>query len=609
MNLKFLEKIKENLKNNRKVYILCTFVFFVVFFSSYAVMNLSSKTGIPLYSEKGAQYGILKPLNHAASKGQVKKDHTACFGFSDVQKILIQNINSENSNASLVVRLWFEIPEKKEDMEFPFSYGFLNSSDFKKGKLSFNISDHLLVYGNAGDGETKNINGRNVFTCDISLAFPKDSFTKNGLKTEGFFIKSNARCRILSTCAAPVVCGYDKSTEIPFYGFPSNGGKAVFSSSSFDFTGVTNNFSRSFGTDICPPDFEISFSKDDETSENVLSFGGEKIVFRRLENIVFSSALLKKGFSTVDVSENSRTVTKLILKNGSRENCVPRGEKVLVPIKSDPGLILNWNQNNWRCPDYELFTWDRIPGVLFFDTRNYAVQSSFFRRLAFFVEKEGFKGRLLTDEELEGKHDYNAHDYSTESLARFFNKVYRTDFSLSDEEQLLLKILLKNGLLEFNPEEKDPYKANPGGILSISRQIPSYNRVSLLAHEGWHMLFFIDPDFRNYVAAVYNTMDSNTLNFLTDYFKSQPSLGYDTNDEYLMHNEFMAYILQQPVSRVSEYFLTRAGWGSVMKFTPDLCRYIKETEGRGFEDCAEMLQDYVFEKYNLKAGNIGLCTY
>ena len=49
--------------------------------------------------------------------------------------------------------------------------------------------------------------------------------------------------------------------------------------------------------------------------------------------------------------------------------------------------------------------------MLIFDTASYAVQARFFRRLAFYVEKQGYRGRLLTDAELGSRRGYNAHDY------------------------------------------------------------------------------------------------------------------------------------------------------------------------------------------------------
>ena len=43
-----------------------------------------------------------------------------------------------------------------------------------------------------------------------------------------------------------------------------------------------------------------------------------------------------------------------------------------------------------------------------------------------------------------------------------------------------------------------------------------------------------------------------------------------------------------------------------MAFTPTLANYVINTKGKGFEDAAIALNDFVFDKYGLVAGNIAL---
>ena len=174
---------------------------------------------------------------------------------------------------------------------------------------------------------------------------------------------------------------------------------------------------------------------------------------------------------------------------------------------------------------------------------------------------------------------------------------------MNPEEELLKKILLENGLLV---EDGRFVKAAGGGLVSISRQTDAFTRSKLLAHEAWHTLFFRDEAFRNFVAAVYYTFDPDSRNFLIDFFKSQSGLGYDTEDEYLMHNEFMAYILQQRLKDVSEYFVGRANLYSVRVFTPELAAYVRETNAKGFEDAAVILNDYIYDEYGISGGNVAL---
>ena len=93
---------------------------------------------------------------------------------------------------------------------------------------------------------------------------------------------------------------------------------------------------------------------------------------------------------------------------------------------------------------------------------------------------------------------------------------------------------------------------------------------------------------------------------MLDFFASQAGLGYDLNDEYLVHNEFMAYIMQQRIADVPEYFVGRANLYSVRVFTPELARYVRETNAKGFEDAAVILNDYTYDVYGIKGGNVAL---
>jgi hypothetical protein len=140
----------------------------------------------------------------------------------------------------------------------------------------------------------------------------------------------------------------------------------------------------------------------------------------------------------------------------------------------------------------------------------------------------------------------------------------------------------------------------------LSQESAAWLRTTFLAHEGWHTLFFADEEFRNYVAAVYFTMEPKSLQFLSDYFNSQPGLSYSQDDLYLMQNEFMAYIMQQPLSNVASYFVHLANRLSVREATPELSAYIRNNNAIAFEDAAIMLNDFVFDKYGIVCGNIAL---
>lgn len=220
-----------------------------------------------------------------------------------------------------------------------------------------------------------------------------------------------------------------------------------------------------------------------------------------------------------------------------------------APITADPGLILAWPEEQWRDNRYELFRWEQFPSLLIFDTADYAVQDRLFKRLAFFTEKAGFRGRLASDGEIADLHGWNAHDYRSEDLARFFEAARALNFPLLPEERELERILLDNGIIRSGG---GGISGGGGGIISISRESsPSYLRSMFIVHEAFHGLFFIDADFRAFSRERWENLIPPAKRFITSYFDYQ---HYDIADEYLMVNEFMAHILQQPVSQASRYF-------------------------------------------------------
>lgn len=551
----------------------------------------------------------LYALDSGASKGTVN-DSYANFKFTREQKEYFYKTYQENGSVALTVCLQL-MPTKRQkpllesDAETVFRYGFLGNEDFtiegRYIKKKYPDTRRIQIQGD----EKK---APELF--DLSFAVQKNDNIEKYIP-EGFYIYSTVRCRIIAAAVVPAEIGFDVTKEIPFYGFACNGGVVDFDNTGFDFSGSSMIFPVQSSAIQTMPEYRIVLSENPDiktTREHSvkvqMNVGGEKLYINNVSaarEIIIPAAALNAPFSRTELAENANCVESLIMR-GTKGAASENGE-ILEPIRTDPGLILNYKTSQWRTLDYEIYEWDRFPQILFFDTRNYEVQDKLFRRLAFYVEKQGYKGRLLTNEELGDMHGYNAHDYSAASMASFFNKATDLGFQLNEEELLLKKILIHNKLFE---EDGIYVKANEGGLVSISRETPLWSRTNLLAHEGWHTIFFRDGEFRNFVSAVYYTFDPTSRDFLIDYFKSQPSLGYDINDEYLMHNEFMAYIMQQKLSEVAKYFVHLANRGTVIKFTPDLAAYIRKTEGRGFEDAATALNDFVYDKYGIVCGNIAL---
>ncbi|MBO4858299.1 MAG: hypothetical protein J5527_07280 [Treponema sp.] len=609
-------KIAVWFKNASKpIKIVCAVVGAVIVIDLICCIVLAGRKSSPTVFMESLPDGNLSgfvSLDSGAINGGIKQNGFADFGFSEVQKKIIEKIYEANGSCALVVKLEADsekyLTKNPESKSFILRFGFLKDEDFlKKGRLKKNnrTTDNRI----AVSADLTKLNG----AFAVSMALPKGASENI---PEGFFIYSDAPCKILGAYVCAAEIGFDKSRDMPFFGFSSNGGLIDSSFSSVDFSSASETFAVQNTVDSSMPEIIVKMIDNEEYKSTIegnvfvkLNAGGEQLSIKNVKNansLVIPSSALKTPFVLFDIAENKEIVQAILMRNPVEEKeplFKANATEVFVPIKTDPGLILKYPKTNWRVADYEIFEWDRFPGILFFDTRNYDIQDNFFRRMAFFVEKQGYKGRILSNAELQGKHGYNAHDYSPESMANFFNEADRKGVKLNKEEETLRKILLQNGLL-LNEDGK--MKAGKGGLVSISQESADYLRVQLLAHEGWHTLFFLDEAFRNYVTAVYYNLEPNTQAFLIDYFKSQPSLGYDTNDEYLMKNEFMAYVMQQRLGAVADYFVAHAKWGSVQKYTKSLADYIIQTEARGFVDAAIMMNDFVFDSYGIECGDINL---
>ncbi len=197
---------------------------------------------------------------------------------------------------------------------------------------------------------------------------------------------------------------------------------------------------------------------------------------------------------------------------------------------------------------YTLYRWDRFPSILVLDTMNFHYQDRMFSRLAFFLEKRGFRGRLLGNDELEARHGWNAHDYGASGLADFYDASQREDFSLNPEELLLRDILLEEGVITIT---RDRFSPGTGGVISISRSSSAIERRLLLTHESFHGIFFASPDYRAFCFQLWDSLDPAEQAFYVHFLEE---LGYDGESRYLAVNEFQAYLMQQPLRFAPAYF-------------------------------------------------------
>jgi hypothetical protein len=202
---------------------------------------------------------------------------------------------------------------------------------------------------------------------------------------------------------------------------------------------------------------------------------------------------------------------------------------------------------------FSLYRWDRFPAVLIFDLADFPAQNRMFSRLAFYLEKSGYRGRLLSDSQLAGRHGWNAHDYGPAGLASFFNAAETARFPLDAEELLLRAIALREGIIVAGDTAQGggTFVPGAGAVLSISRSSSKYERILLLAHESYHGIYFCSKEYQELCARIWKSAPAAERLFMT---RLLGALGYDATSRDLVVNEFQAYLLQQPRSMAAAYF-------------------------------------------------------
>ncbi len=218
------------------------------------------------------------------------------------------------------------------------------------------------------------------------------------------------------------------------------------------------------------------------------------------------------------------------------------------PMTASLEQILDAQPAAWRDASLEVYRWDLFPDILIVDTKAFVVQDRMFTRLAYFLEKRGWRGTLLGNARLAGRHGWNAHDYGPEGLAVFFSAAAERDFPLNPEEVALRQLALAQGII-FSTRGR--FVPGAGGVLSVSRSSSAIERRLLLAHESFHGIFFSSAAYREFCQQLWDSLPKAEKKFYTSFLDS---LGYDTADPTLVVNEFQAYLMQQPLKYAGPYF-------------------------------------------------------
>jgi hypothetical protein len=233
---------------------------------------------------------------------------------------------------------------------------------------------------------------------------------------------------------------------------------------------------------------------------------------------------------------------------GHAESPRTNGQTVASTTVASLEHVLTTPTSAWRSPLFEVYRWDLFPGILIIDTIDFHHQDAMFTRLAYFVEKKGFRGKLMTNAQLAGRHGWNAHDYGPDGLASFFNAASDGAFPLNPEEKVLERLALNEGIIVSAGSSVFPGR---GGVLSISRSSSAIERRYLLTHESFHGIFFSSSEYRSFSFQLWDSLLPAERQF---YVAFLDGLGYDGNDRFLAVNEFQAYLMQQPLEYAASYF-------------------------------------------------------
>lgn len=586
-------------------------------------------TGCPAGESKlklsaGNKQFPLRGLTSEARRGELKgASSSAWFAFTTVLSEMRNPLNAAKNPVALEIRIEYTRVENGTSSPVQISLGFLTDADFTSPEHTRLVSDpaprNLAI--------AEEVRGNLLLRMQLPKT-EQDPVCGFAVSCKG---NKASAIKITEATLVPAETGWQKLADCFWTGFTDMGGTTIWLQP--DNTETSDSEStkklRLPSVELDPDSLLTIYTAPVKASEAEAVFTGADIsntapdILQKQGRIRFSAG--RHSFGILNSSTPGMTVIPAFFITSVPVSVLPtagadaltgmrvridtripaeRPNDPLSPVTADPYMIIEWPQSAWRRADREVFSWDRFPSILIFDTADYAVQDRLFKRLAFFVEKEGYRGKLWKDSETAGLHGYNAHDYRAESLAAFFDQAEKEQFPLNRDERELRDILVAEGIII---PTKTGYTAGTGAVLSISRQSASYLRYLFMAHEGYHGIYFTDADYREKVSSVYHSMDTQAIAFLESYFTVVDSLGYDTADAYLMENEFMAYLMQQPLNRVSAYF-TGTTRERFLRYGGDsaLADYITKTNASEFVQAAAELNVYVNSRWGIRGGRVGL---
>lgn len=539
-------------------------------------------------------------MNAQSAKGKItrpEKNSSLYYRFTANQKVHLKQDVKANGGISLVANIKTIDGNYDEGAKtLPFQFGFLYDKSSSSG-------DAVAPSSNFVSGDYQMFDKAGISSFRISISVGADDVVP-----AGFFLHSAHPCQIEMVSFSKVMVGWDFSGPVPLYAFSDRGGTIdILEGASADFTEAEKLFNKALlpkiTVKLAPIDDIGTWQKQ---TTLLARYGGEEISIRRNKKnniMTLQLAAFSKPWGKIAFNSSDQVQAILLEANDPLLGDVTEAGAV-YPLVTDLGMIMGWPRSSWRGKDYELFEWEEVPHVLFFDFASYKEQADYLTRLAYFAEKTGYRGTLVSDEFIKDHHGYNAHDYKAKDMAAFFTEASIKAFPLSERELHLRDILVANGIIL--DAGNGTYTPGVGAIVSFAQESAHYLRWQFMAHESWHGIYFTSPEFRAEVDRVYDSFDKKSLEFIQVFWETQPGLNYDRTDDYLMRNELMAYIMQQSLARVGPYFVGLAQRDSVNQIEGGLAAYIRSTGASAFIDAGSELNQWAFDNYGFAAGRVNL---
>ncbi|WP_235048134.1 hypothetical protein [Borrelia persica] len=263
------------------------------------------------------------------------------------------------------------------------------------------------------------------------------------------------------------------------------------------------------------------------------------------------------------------------------------------PINADIKFIFNYKKENYRRDSFEFFNLIANPNIYVIKFKTLHDQSLMLKRMAFFVEKKEFKGKLLSNEELENKVGWGGHDYKLKDIITFFNEAEKLDFKLNKEEIILKNLIMTNKLahIENNTIKiKNKSKNTAFATYSEDETMPKTAQMRIFMHELLHMHFFTDNNFNKAIVNFWHKHISPNDKKLWIYFLDNSNYDVTLND--LVINEFYAYTTALPKEKIADYLINT--------------KYFPKTLTKKYEKWVTKLEKLLWKAKGLIAGELSI---